>query len=85
VVQLVEFMTSVFALGFMAGYGMRSLVSHHGRIRSSRWLRFSLNGFYRPTAMTGWHGLLLIAPLRVFEQFGSRRPLWWRYQKANLD
>jgi hypothetical protein len=36
VVQLVEFMTPVFALGFMAGYGMRSLVSHHRRMRSSR-------------------------------------------------
>jgi hypothetical protein len=36
VVQLVEFMTPVFALGFMAGYGMRSLVSHHRLMRSSR-------------------------------------------------
>jgi len=36
VIQLVEFMTPVFALGFMAGYGMRSLVSHHRRMRSTR-------------------------------------------------
>jgi len=36
VIQLVEFMTPVFALGFMAGYGMRSLISHHRRMRSTR-------------------------------------------------
>jgi hypothetical protein len=36
VIQLVEFMTPVFALGFMVGYGMRSLISHHRRMRSTR-------------------------------------------------
>ena len=35
-IQLVEFITPVFALGFMAGYGMRSFVSHQRRMRSTR-------------------------------------------------
>jgi hypothetical protein len=32
-IQLVEFLTPVFALGFMAGYGARSLVSLRRRTR----------------------------------------------------
>jgi hypothetical protein len=64
-------MTPVFARGFMAGYGMRCLVSDHGRIRSSR----SLNRFHRPTAMKGWHGLLLIAPLYVLSNSDQGAPL----------
>jgi hypothetical protein len=34
--QLAEFLAPVFALGFMVGYGMRSIVSHRRRQRYRR-------------------------------------------------
>jgi len=36
VFQLVEFLTPAFALGFMAGYGTRSFISHQRRARRTR-------------------------------------------------
>src|SRR6267154_5730317 len=46
-------------------------------------LRFSLHGFHRPTAMTGWHGLLFDCATSRFEQFGSSCLPQCRYQKTS--
>jgi hypothetical protein len=40
-IEFAELLAPVFAIGFMAGYGVRSLVSYRRRARSARWMKRS--------------------------------------------